>query len=92
MSIKVLTVNDGYIELEALPSFCILRSDIASSNDHFLVCGRRISKYKIYLYAWDIEENFYIFIRGEWIEAQSIDFDFPLLDEDRLKKTDWELA
>jgi hypothetical protein len=80
MSITALTTTHKHIELEDLPSFCVIRPDLITESDSVPVGDRYISKDKIYLYAWDINENFYIFVNGLMNEASSIDFEFPLLE------------
>ena len=46
---------------------------------------RPVKEGDTFRFAWDDEdENFYILYHGEWMEAQSIDFDFidtPILTE-----------
>ena len=81
MSIKALTNKGSYIELEALPSFCVIRAEIIQAGESVPVGNDYINQDKIYLYAWDLEQNFYIFIKGIACAANSIDFDFPLLEE-----------
>jgi hypothetical protein len=81
MSIKASTENGSYIELESLPSFCVIRADLINDGASVPVGKGYINQDKIYLYAWNVEENFYIFIKGVACEANSIDFEFPLLEE-----------
>jgi hypothetical protein len=80
MSIQALTNKSEYIELEDLPSFCVIRPDLLNDGEGVPVGDHYIYKDKIYLYAWDIDENFYIFVGGLANEASGIDFEFPLLE------------
>ena len=76
---RALTNNGDYIEIEALPSFCAIRTDIVIKGDSVPVGDSYISKDAIYLYVWSVEQKFYVFVKGIAFEANSIDFEFPFL-------------
>ena len=77
MNSRLLT-NDGFVELEALPSFCVIRQDLIEDSQGVPVGSRYFSQDNIYQYAWDTDSNFYIVFKGVAQEANSIDFEFAV--------------
>ena len=80
MSVSAFTSRGENVALEDFPSFCVIRDDIIEDGDRVPVGNQYIRKDKIYLSAWDINDNFYIVIGGLLHEAESIDFDYPSLE------------
>ncbi len=84
MNSQLLT-NDGFVECEALPSFCIIRDDLIKESQAVPVGQHYFNQDNIYQYVWDTDNNFYIVFGGLAQEAYSIDFEFAVSHEDLLK-------
>jgi len=84
MNSQLLT-NDGFVECEALPSFCIIRGDLIKEAQGVPVGTHYFGKDNIYQYVWDTHNNFYIVFKGVAEEANSIDFEFAVSRESLLK-------
>ncbi len=82
--------NDKYEELEKMLNdtgihsendrVCTIREDLQLKRLKIPYTGKKhsgfISGGAEIMYKWEGDDNFYIWINGEWAEAQSIDFDF----------------
>ena len=75
MNSQLLTAH-GFVDLESLPSFCLIRGDLQKQGQAVPVGDQYFRKDNIYQYAWDTDNNFYIVFNGLAREAQSIDFEF----------------
>ena len=84
MNSQILT-NNGFVELEALPSFCIIRDDLIKESQAVPVGQHYFNQDNIYQYAWDTDNNFYIVFQGAAQEANSIDFEFSASHEALLR-------
>ena len=84
MNAQVLT-NNGFVVLEDLPSFCVIRADLLKEYQGVPVGEHYFSQNSIYQYAWDKDNNFYIVFKGIAQEANSIDFEFDVMRERLLK-------
>ena len=84
MNAQVLT-HHGFVILEDLPSFCVIRSDLLKENQGVPVGEHYFSQNNIYQYVWDKDNNFYIVFKGIAQEANSIDFEFNVTRELLLK-------
>ena len=84
MNSQLLT-NNGFITLEDLPSFCVIRADLLKEKQGVPVGEHYFSQNNIYQCAWDKDNNFYIVFQGIAQEANSIDFEFNVTQEQLLK-------
>ena len=76
MNLKVLSCEQNYIDIVALPCFCKVKPELSHQN----TMGRYIfiennDRYyydpnSIYLGAWDTQDSFYIFIKGIAYQTQ----------------------